>query len=376
METKNQLFIHPTDDCGRNCSFCVYAENRKSKKDFPHLDLEKGNAKESINNLITGAQHTSFSGGGEPLLNTDMISETIAMNPNKKYMVTTGLGLSTEKLEKDLAQINNACIASNSLCVTRISLDSYHNNIDFNGNVDDVMKWFLNKRWERVRTCFIRGTVAEGAVLLKNLQNYCKENKLFMFKKKINKYTYAAIINKKFFQVLLRPTIYPTEEELKKEDTLLKYIDNMLKIDTEEITLGKPRSCRGCKGCDSWKSGLENGLDITVNAKGDITLYGAEVDVLGNVYDEVITYDLLNSRVNNNETLKTLQMYGIRDVMQAFLEDDVLGDETARINYPFAVIRELMKKDPERVKYIINNLPELVTPKEEKNSFIKKLIKR
>ena len=376
METKNQLFIHPTDDCGKSCSFCVYADKRKDKKGFPHLDLEKGYAKASLNNLIKGAQHTAFSGGGEPLLNTDMISETIAMNPNKKYMVTTGLGLSIENIEKDLSQINDACIESNSLCVIRISLDSYHNNLDFDDNVDQVMKWFLDKRWERVRTCFIRGTVAEGALLLKNLKKYCKENKLFMFKKKINKYTYATIINKKFFQVILRPTIYPTEEELKKEDTLLKYIDNLLKIDTEEINLGKPRSCRGCKGCDSWKSGLENGLDITVNAKGDITLYGAEVDVLGNIYDEEITYDLLNNRVNDNDVIKTLQSYGIRDVMQAFLEDEVLGSETARINYPYAVIRELMEKNPERVKYVIRNLPNLIKPKEENKWFAKKLIRK
>ena len=375
METKNQLFIHPTDSCGRNCSFCVYADRRKNKTEFPHLDLEKGYAKTSLKNLITGAQHTAFSGGGEPLLNTEMIKDTIAMNPNKKYMVTTGLGLSTESIEKDLSDINEACIESNSLCVIRISLDNYHNNINFDGNVDDVMKWFINKKWERVRTCFIRGTVAEGAILLKNLKNYCKANKYRMFKKKINKYTYATIINRKFFQVILRPTIYPTEEELKKEDLLLEYIDNMLKIDTEEINLGKPRSCRGCKGCDSWKSGLENGLDITVNAKGDITLYGAEVDILGNIYEEEITYDLLNKRVNDNELLKILQMYNVRDVMKAFLEDEVLGSETGKINYPFAVIRELMTKNPERVKYLIRNLPELVKPNEEKKGLVKRLIR-
>ena len=37
-------------------------------------------------------------------------------------------------------------------------------------------------------------------------------------------------MNKKFFQVILRPTIYPTEEERQKEESLLKYIDNLLKI--------------------------------------------------------------------------------------------------------------------------------------------------
>ena len=120
---------------------------------------------------------------------------------------------------------------------------------------------------------------------------------------------------------------------------------------------------------------MDNGLDITVNAKGDITLYGAEVDILGNIYDEEITYDLLNDRVNDNDVIRTLQMYGVRDVMQAFLEDKVLGSETAKINYPFAVIRELMEKDPERVKYVIRNLPNLEKQKEEKKSFVRRLIK-
>ena len=356
MEAKNQLFIHPTDNCGMKCEFCIYSDRREKGESFPHLDLDKGHAKESLKNLIKGAQHTAFSGGGEPLLNVKAIEDAIATNPKKKFMVTTGLGLSLEKIEEYFSRINEACIKGDSYCVIRLSIDSFHKNLDFNDDLRTIIEWFIAKRWERVRTCFFRGTVCEGKILLKNLKKYCKEKKYMCFCKKINKYTYAVIINKKFFQVILRPTIYPSEEVLKKEETMLKYIDRMLKIDTEEIYLGKPRSCRGCKGCDSWKSGLPNGLDITVNAKGEVTLYGAEICVLANIYDEVVTYDLLNERVNKIPEFKILHTNGIRKVMKAFLDDEKLGKLTSEINYPFAVIREEIKEHKEDVYNVIRNI--------------------
>ena len=356
MKRKNQLFIHPTDRCGMKCEFCIYADRREKGEDFPHLDLNKGYARESLKNLIEGAEHTAFSGGGEPLLNIEAIEEAISTNPNKKYMITTGLGMSLDKIEEYFSRINDICVRDDSRCVIRISVDSFHKNLEFPGDLKTVFGWFIDKRWERVRTCFLRGTVAEGKVLLKNLKKYCKENKYMCFIKKVNKYTYAVIINKKFFQVILRPTIYPTEEVLEKEESMLKYIDRMLKIDTEEIYLGKPRSCRGCKGCDSWKSGLPNGLDITVNAKGEVTLYGAEICVLANIYDEIVTYDLLNERVNNIPEFKILHSHGVREIMEAFLNDDKLGKMTKEINYPFAVIREEMKEHKDDVYNVIRKI--------------------
>lgn len=356
MEQKNQLFIHPTDNCGMNCSFCIYTDRRTGKKEFPHLDLEKGYARESMKNLIKGAQHTAFSGGGEPLLNVQAIEDCMKTNKNKKFMITTGMGVGLEKMEESFSRVNEICKKQDSYCVIRLSIDSFHNNLDFGGNLKTIIKWFLEKRWERVRTCFFRGTVSEGKILLKNLKKHCKENKYSYFCKKINKYTYAVIINHKFFQVILRPTIYPSEEVLEKEETMLKYIDRMLKIDTEEIILGKPRSCRGCKGCDAWKSGLPNGLDITVNAKGDIYLYGAEICSIGNIYDELITYELLNKRVNEIPEFRILHSHGIREVMEEFLKDEKLGKLTNSINYPFAVIREEVKEHKEEVLNVIRRM--------------------
>lgn len=355
MEAKNQLFIHPTNACNLGCKFCVYEQSRKSGI-CSTLDLNKGNASINLERLIKGAQHTAFSGGGEPLLNINAIISCIKLNKNKKYMITTGLGISIKELQYCIDLVNKACQETDSLCVLRISIDSFHKNLDFDDKIDTIIKWFINKNWERVRVCFIRGTVAEGRMLLKNLKKYCLRNFLPFICKKVNQYTYAFIIKGRFFQVILRPTIYPSSEELRKEQLMLDYIDTMLKIDTEEIYLGKPRSCRGCKGCDSWKSGLPNGLDITVNADGDITLYGAELCILGNIYKDNITYELLNERVNDCPQLIKIQSVGIRDVMEAFLNDPELGALAKKINYPFAVIRECMRDHREDVYRIIDNL--------------------
>lgn len=123
MEAKNQLFIHPTDACNRNCEFCIYSD-RRADSNCATLDMSKGNAKSNLQNLIQGAQHTAFSGGGEPFLNTDAIVECILLNTSKKYMITTGLGLSLTQLEENLDRINQACSDTDSRCVLRISIDS------------------------------------------------------------------------------------------------------------------------------------------------------------------------------------------------------------------------------------------------------------
>lgn len=356
MEVKNQLFIHPTDMCSLNCSFCIYSNNRADPSICAYLDLKKGHGAESLKNLIKGAQHTAFSGGGEPFLNTDAIVDSILLNGPKKYMITTGLGISLGDLEQKITKVNSACNQTQSFCVLRISVDSFHGNIDFGEELDTILRWFILKKWDRVRVCFIRGTMSEGKLLLKNLKKYCWKNHFICICKRINKYTYAVIIKGKFFQVILRPTIYPDINSLEKEETTLEYINSLFEIDEEEINLGKPRSCRGCKGCDSWKSGLSNGLDITVNAKGDIYLYGAEIVCLGNIYKEVISYELLNSRVMENFLLVKLQSFGIKKVMEAMLEDLVLGPLVKEVNYPFAVIRECMKNNKEDVFRVIESL--------------------
>ena len=356
---KNQLFIHPTNECRLGCSFCNYADTRFKGAGCGALDLTKGHANTSMGNLIAGAEHTAFSGGGEPFLNIQAILDAIRSSSHKKFMITTGLGISLSEMGEHLDAVNAACKERASLCVLRISVDSFHGTLDFRGAPGKVLDWFLERRWSHVRVCFIRGTVAEGEVLLKRLHMHCLKKLLPYYHKRVNDFTHVFIIKGRFFQVLLRPTINPSEEARLREDSLMGYVDKIMAIDSQPIYLGKPRSCRGCKGCGTWKSEMANGLDVTVDAMGDVYLYGAELAPLWNIYAEEVTYDLLNQRAGDINELRILQSLDLRVVMTHLERDPILGNLVSQVNYPFAVIRECMKHDRAALYQAIRNLAEV-----------------
>ena len=78
-----------------------------SKIRFPHLDLEKGYAKASLNNLIKGAQHTAFSGGGEPLLNYTAINSIMELGASRWHTtVETSLNVPQTFLESIVSYID------------------------------------------------------------------------------------------------------------------------------------------------------------------------------------------------------------------------------------------------------------------------------
>lgn len=352
---RNQLFIHPTDKCNMNCAFCIYKE-RHENQCVSELKMCGENAQSNIAVLIAGAQHIAFSGGGEPLFNIDFIVDSIKTVNSKKFLITTGLGLPIDEIENGLSRINDACKISNSKCVIRISVDSFHKNLDFSGNTDTVFKWFVDKRWDCVRTCFIRGIVSEKRTLLRNLKSYCRQNHWSFLKIRSNKYTYAVIINKQFFQLILRPTIYPTIEQFKSEPNVRDYIKDMIKIDSEPVYLGVPRSCRGCKGCDMWKANTLNGIDISITACGDVYLYGAEIIPIGNILNEKLSFDLLEERVFSSPELMILRKTNVAEVVDAFENDPIVGNIVKQINYPFAIIRELMPTHSSDVHRILQEM--------------------
>ena len=64
---------------------------------------------------------------------------------------------------------------------------------------------------------------------------------------------------------------------------------------------------------------------------------------------------LLHKRIENTPELLRLQSFGVRSVMEHFLEDGELGTLVRRINYPFAVVRECMKEYPDAVLRVIRS---------------------
>ena len=123
---------------------------------------------------------------------------------------------------------------------------------------------------------------------------------------------------------------------------------------------GKPQGCRVCRGCfgkeDNGQCDLMDDLDVTITAKGDVYLYGAELSVLGNIYEEYVTFDLIKERMNLIPEYEILQKYTIREVIERLLQDEKIGPLVEKVNYPYAIMRNLLKEHEKELKTILNQL--------------------
>lgn len=105
------------------------------------------------------------------------------------------------------------------------------------------------------------------------------------------------MINGKEFRIVMRPTINPEKFKVTDKYNLKEYLDVMDSLNrNSKFHLGKPQGCIVCRGCfgkeDNGQCDLIDDLDITITAKGNVYLYGAELSVLGNIYEEHVTFYL------------------------------------------------------------------------------------
>lgn len=361
MIARNKLFILPTDRCGLNCAFCSYAESRRENS-FPEININKGYAKESLKALVNGAQAVVFSGGGEPLLNMEMLKETMNMQTGKRFIITTGIGKSLEKLEKDFDSINSICKKNNSTCAIRISLDHFHaDQINYEEKLSQIIKWFADEKWDACNNCFFRTTFVDkefvNKIFTKITENENWNYKLIDESAIVSK----ALINGKEFRIVMRPTINPEKFKVEDKYNLREYLDVMDSFNkNSEYYLGKPQGCRVCRGCfgknDNGQCDLMDDLDVTITAKGDVYLYGAELSVLGNIYDEIVTFDLIKERMKLIPEYEILQKHTIREVIEKLLQNERIGPLVEKVNYPYAIMRNLLKEHENELKLILNEL--------------------
>lgn len=351
---RNKLFILATDECGLNCAFCSYAESRKKNailsadQRFPKIDLSKGHAYESIRSLMGSTPITVFSGGGEPLLNMRLLLEAMKMEPNSNYIITTGTGLKIKQLNERLNQIDEVCASTNSHCTIRVSLDRYHaEQVNYSEKLSYLIQCYLDKKWTNCNTLFFRTTFGDEQFALNTLRDVASDNDWdFSY---INKSEVLNVVkvNNEEFKLIMRPTITPSKYGVSPRYTIWEYLDIMDKYKAgKEFAFGMPQGCRVCRACFSAENDNlcynMDDMDITVTATGDVYLYGAELGVLGNIYEEHVTPELIKSRINTLPEYQMLMSHSIRDILIKLSTDGILREEILDINYPYAVIRNLM----------------------------------
>ena len=254
------------------------------------------------------------------------------------------------------------CKRNNSTCAIRISLDHFHaDQINYEEKISQIIKWFFDVRWEACNSCFFRTTFVDKEFVNKVFSNITQkehwEYKLVEESAIVTK----AVINGKEFRIVMRPTINPEKFEVTDKYDIIEYLDIMDSLNkNSKFYLGKPQGCRVCRGCfgknDNGQCDLMDDLDVTVTAKGDVYLYGAELSVLGNIYEEHVTFDLIKERMKLIPEYEILQRHTIREVIERLLGDDKLGELVKKVNYPYAIMRNLLKLHEVELKSILRSL--------------------
>lgn len=336
MIARNKLFILPTNRYGADGAFCEYTENKKEQV-FSEIDINKGYAKQSLKSLVKGAQAIIFS-GGEPLLNMNILKVVMDMEKNKRFIITTNVGKSLEKLEADFEMINEICKKNNSTCAIRISLNHFLvDQINYEEKISQIIKWFFDLKWEACNSCFFRATFMDKELVGKIFSNITQKEHWEYRLIEENDIITKAVINGKEFRITMKNTINPEEFEIADKYDIAKYLDIMENLHTNsKFYLSKSQIDEGLFGkneiehCD-----LIDDFDVTITSKGDVYLYGSETSTLGNIYEEHITFELLKERMKLMPEYEILQSHSIREIIEKIFGDDKLGELVKKISNPF-----------------------------------------
>lgn len=133
-------------------------------------------------------------------------------------------------------------------------------------------------------------------------------------------------------------------------------MDILEEFDGKVIKLGVPKGCQGCQGCKGEGTLLcqeEDGMDITIDTSGEVYLYGGELQSLGSIYEETISYPLLMARMRENELFRVILDVPLKTIISELSRDEAFKKIIESTNYPYCVIKNLNKSDPEKLRKML-----------------------
>lgn len=336
------LCILPTEKCGLNCRFCSYKARKKTTK-LDELNPNSIEAQFSLKNLISFSDSVVFTGGGEPLLNIPFIEQTILFIRNKHFTITTGLGLGLAELQKAFDAIEKVCAVQNSKCSIRISIDRFHSvQRGFEEKFAFLLESMFNNRWQFCSLEFIRTTFIDEEFTNEIVARIASEHSWdCVCESRILQNSKIRIENKTLI-VEYKPIIHPERIGLKDIYTLeeyLKIIDHpntRYFVPKREILLNDDAI-----NINKYSGNLMKSIPLTINAKGDVIVYGAEMCFLGNIERQFIDSAFITSKLIDFPAYSYLETNSISKIMSELLSDDLLGNIVKNINYPYEVFREL-----------------------------------
>ncbi len=222
-----------------------------------------------------------------------------------------------------------------------MSLDPYHARAVRYDNLENLLRWFMSgDKWANC-SLFFRSNITDEQFVADRFRMVCTPNGWDLKWMQKDQFTQTAIVEDHEFDVVFRPIVNPGEIGVHTRYSTFEYIDIVSNMKGSELTLGYRED----------KS--KKGLDITINPDGNAYFYGAELSSLGNIYHDLLDYDLLHKRLDNYPIYKVLRSRPLKEILVALSKDPQFERSIIETNYPYWVIRTLNQIDPVKLRKIL-----------------------
>jgi len=318
------LYIDITQFCGIGCKFCMYTENHKKS----HLKLST-KASKNLSDLINHPQvkRISVSGEGEPLNNIKLFYEILKLSKgNNKFEFITSGYFEYKKLSVVLDNIDEIVSSKGDECNIRLSSDSHHipqlKHLPHGRCIDD----FVKHKYDNLSLSF-RSIDPDKEFT----RNYLMSQSIEMgYKSKItqiNALEDVISIDGIDFRVDYKNLVKPN-------DMYDNYLSMWEYIDCIEEKVGKPFTL-GSLNKD------ENGLDVTIKPNGDVYLYGLEFQILGNIHEDIISYDYIKNEIAANPIMKKMYSEPFREAIYCLGDTKFIDNVIDKVNNPYWILKEI-----------------------------------
>lgn len=328
------LYIDITNQCGLDCEFCMYEEERSQNPKNMKLDQKSS---DNLSGLINNAEtdHIIISGEGEPINNLNTIYDILSLSTgNKKFQIITNGTWLKHKGKKILSNLDNLAEKNNDVYSIRLSFDSYHHKKVKKENYKSFFEYFLNENHNHIEFA-IRSVKEDQEFVRSELTNLIKSLKIPYTITEEHLTDDVIILDNKRLSINYKNLIYPNDNE-----NMFSIWDYMNAIESKyekRFTLG------------NLKTKFEGvGLDITIKPDGDVYFYGIELETQGNIHQDNISIQNLKDKVHKSKLITNLYSKSFLDILHKVCDDREIKRKVELVNNPYWIIKELYLSNKER----------------------------
>ena len=288
----------------------------------------------SLQNLSKESKKICLSGEGDPLVVWQNIIKLIENGPNNShYELITSSFWNQEKTKNFLQEISKICEPKECTLAYRISIDKFHEEEISRDVLNNIITVFISNTLSNINLQ-IRSITGQENYLFNRINSIFENRKIKLQTEQINDITYLVKSKSIEINIQFKPTVKPSDFEYIDEWNIKKYIGFLEKSRNTDFHIGMIEY-----------SNEQKVYDVTINPNGDVVLYGLEPFILGNITKELVSYDLIEKRVQENELLNSLTMSRFIDIINEWKKDKERKSIIENVNNPFWVVRNLFENN-------------------------------